>query len=124
MSAPLVRVLVCGGRGFNDRRSVDTALASIRETHGLDVLIHGGADGADDLARQWAENYYISTWCFPANWCRHGEAAGPMRNLAMLSEGQPSLVVAFPGGPGTANMVDIALQSGVTVRKIEAWGTR
>jgi hypothetical protein len=36
---------------------------------------------------------------------KHGRAAGPIRNQAILDEGKPDLVVAFPGGRGTTDMV-------------------
>ena len=42
---------------------------------------------------------------FKADWDKFGRAAGPIRNAQMLREGKPDLVVAFPGGRGTANMV-------------------
>ncbi|MEM9912925.1 MAG: hypothetical protein AAF922_19365 [Pseudomonadota bacterium] len=44
-----------------------------------------------------------------------GRAAGPIRNKEMLDEGCPDLVVAFPGGRGTANMVKQAQAAGVEV---------
>ena len=43
-----------------------------------------------------------------------------IRNRRMLEEGRPDLVIAFPGGKGTANMVRIALQAGIQVREIHA----
>jgi hypothetical protein len=36
----------------------------------------------------------------------------------MLAEGAPGLVVAFPGGKGTANMVRLSREAGVEVREI------
>jgi K+-sensing histidine kinase KdpD len=54
----------------------------------------------------------------PAQWERHGRAAGPIRNRELLEQAiakamahtSPGslasvLVVAFPGGPGTASLV-------------------
>jgi hypothetical protein len=38
-----------------------------------------------------------------------------MRNQAMLDYGKPDLVVAFPGGKGTADMVRRARVAGVKV---------
>jgi hypothetical protein len=48
---------------------------------------------------------YVPVIEFPANWKVYGRAAGPIRNMKMLLEGKPDLVVAFPGGIGTADMV-------------------
>jgi hypothetical protein len=54
---------------------------------------------------------------------RLGEARtcrGPIRNKPMLEEGKPDLVVAFPSGRGTANMMKQAREAGVPVRVITA----
>lgn len=41
-----------------------------------------------------------------------------MRNRRMLDEGRPDLVVAFPGGPGTRNMVKLARAHGILVHEM------
>lgn len=50
-----------------------------------------------------------------ADWSKYGKAAGPMRNQKMLDEYKPDLVVALPGGRGTADMVSRARVAGVEV---------
>ena len=40
-----------------------------------------------------------------AQWTKYGKSAGPIRNAEMLRFGKPQLVVAFPGGDGTENMI-------------------
>jgi len=55
---------------------------------------------------------------FDADW-KLGKKAGPLRNQRMIDEGRPDLVVAFPGGKGTADMVRRAEAAGVKVLKIE-----
>jgi hypothetical protein len=55
---------------------------------------------------------------FFAAWHEHGRGAGPIRNRQMLEEGRPDLVVAFPGGHGTAGMIKLALKAGVPVEMI------
>lgn len=52
---------------------------------------------------------------FPADWDKYGKRAGYLRNVQMLDEGKPDLVVAFPGGKGTAMMVKLAKERGVRV---------
>ncbi len=51
----------------------------------------------------------------PAEWSKYGRRAGPIRNKQMLDVGKPHLVVAFPGGAGTANMVKQAKAAGVPI---------
>jgi len=52
---------------------------------------------------------------FPPEWKRYGPKAGPIRNKQMLDEGRPDLVVAFPGGNGTNDMVKKAKAAGIEV---------
>ena len=110
-----MKVLVCGGRQYDDAGAVALRLSEIHRDHGITEIIEGGATGADTLARKFGESVGIPVRTFPADWGRHGRAAGPIRNLQMLKEGKPDLVVAFPGGRGTANMVKQARAAGVKV---------
>lgn len=108
-----MKVLVCGSRYCRDFTTVCNGL----NVHApeAEVLIHGGATGVDSLAQDWADHHDIPCIVYPADWKRHGKAAGPIRNQVMLDEGKPDLVVAFPGGRGTADMVRRARAAGVTV---------
>jgi hypothetical protein len=54
----------------------------------------------------------------PADWNKHGRSAGFRRNLEM-AEMQPDVVLACPGGRGTANMVEIARSKGLRVVMLE-----
>lgn len=82
------------------------------------TIIHGCANGADTLAGKYAEQKGLTLVAKPANWKKHGKAAGFIRNTEMLKEG-PDLVIAFPGGKGTRMMIDIATKAGVDVWKIQ-----
>ena len=113
-----MRVLVTGGRDFSDRELLFEALDRLHAAHGFTALIHGDANGADRLSGEWATSRGISVEVHPADWKKHGRAAGPIRNQKMLEE-QPELVVAFPGGKGTADMVKKARQAGVEVFVVE-----
>jgi YspA, cpYpsA-related SLOG family len=110
-----MRVLVCGGRKYNNSIKIEEVLSQYK----IDCLIEGGAWGADYHAAQYAHKYGIWNEKYPAEWARYGKSAGMIRNRQMLTEGKPELVIAFPGGQGTANMVQCAIDAGVTVRVIE-----
>lgn len=112
-SSTRLRVLVCGGRNFANRELVNDTLFDIHPG----VVITGGAEGADRLAYDWAYPV-VPTEVYHADWDKHGAAAGPIRNQKMLDEGKPDLVVAFPGGRGTADMVRRAKKAGIPVREI------
>lgn len=122
-----MRILVCGGRDygykwegskkvrdlvvFNNSIDVVKALNPTR-------MIHGGATGADEIAPEVARVLDIPVMCFPADWNTYHKAAGPIRNQQMLDEGKPDLVVAFPGGTGTADMVRRAKKAGIEVVEV------
>jgi predicted Rossmann-fold nucleotide-binding protein len=109
------RVLVCGGRDYHDQDALYVALDRLHAEHHFAVVIAGGARGADSLAAQWAEHRGIPTEVYMAEWERLGRKAGPIRNQRMLDEGKPDLVIAFPGGHGTAGMMALARKAGVRV---------
>lgn len=113
-----MRVLVCGGRKYWNEEAVFSTLHGLAEKHGWLTVIQGGADGADLLAREWAQLCYHGLVTVRADWAAHGRAAGPIRNQQMLDSAKPDLVVAFPGGNGTADMVRRARAAGVPVLEI------
>lgn len=109
-----MRVLVCGGRDYADQPKVFDELARLHADKPITLLIEGGARGADFLAAQWAHLNGVPRESYPADWSK-GRAAGPIRNKRMLDEGKPDLVVAFPGGRGTANMIEQARRANVRI---------
>jgi hypothetical protein len=128
-------VLICGGRTYGrvpfgtPMEQMQAAMLKaereafiLRET--LDQMhrerrfrkvIDGAASGADALAHQWALARGVPTLRFRAQWKTLGKAAGPVRNRQMLVDGRPDLVIAFPGGDGTADMMKQAREAGVEV---------
>lgn len=111
-----MRVLVCGGRDYCESSTVWGALDDLRREHGALTIINGGATGADQIAREWWKARHVGELItVPADWKRHGKAAGPMRNQRMLDQYKPEIVLAFPGGRGTADMVRRAKSAGVRV---------
>jgi hypothetical protein len=128
---PKARILVCGGRDFNDRNLLINTLDRLCDERGWNMepapdgnylpdvlIISGKARGADTLAIDWAVVNWQPVEEYPAQWDQYGKRAGYIRNQQMLDEGKPDIVVAFPGGRGTAMMVDIARKAGVEVIEV------
>ena len=108
------RVLVCGGRDYKGVQFLRDTLDEVHAVYGISTIIHGAARGADQLAGIWAYDKGIPEIARPANWNGpDGKAAGFVRNQAMLDELRPDLVIAFPGGNGTKDMIRRALKAGV-----------
>lgn len=113
-----MRVLVCGGRDFDDHLAyawLERELNKFHQLHWIDVLIHGEAPGADTLAGVWAMEHGVEVESYAADWQMYGKSAGAIRNRRMLMEGNPGYVFAFPGGRGTSNMIGIARKAGLPV---------
>jgi YspA, cpYpsA-related SLOG family len=116
-----MRVLVCGGRDFDNVGLMISALDRLHTEKSFTVVIHGNARGADRMADAWArcrgvprEPYELPR----GEWDELGKKAGPLRNQRMLDEGKLDLVVAFPGGGGTKDMVRRAVKAGVSIHEV------
>lgn len=112
-----MRILVCGGRGYEDDTTFCLTMRDLNRERPITAVIEGGALGADFMARRWAAERGVKLHTFWPDWKTHGKAAGPIRNQRMLDEGDPDMVVAFPGGSGTADMIRRAEKAGVPVHR-------
>ena len=106
---------MCGGRAYDDATVVASVLG--REMQAGDVLVHGGASGADRLCEMFWQLLDGRTEAHPADWNRWGRYAGPRRNKAMVERGA-DLCIAFPGGRGTADTVRRCRAAGIPVKEI------
>lgn len=133
--ANMHHLLVCGGRDYRNGALVFTTLDALHAEHQFRDFMQGGATGADALAREWAMTKpEIVRWECKAAWLdlSHPDAvirtradgtqydakAGHRRNTRMLAW-LPDLVVAFPGGDGTKDMVRQARAANVQVMEVE-----
>lgn len=108
------RILVCGGRNFKDINYVYNTLDSAKQYFDDEfVIITGGASGVDAYAFVWAQNQGFPTLVMDAPWRFYSKSAGAIRNAWMLKWATPDLVIAFPGGRGTTDMMTKAKEAGV-----------
>lgn len=123
-----MRILVCGGREYTGyeklKRTLYTFVDEAQSKKEEIVFIQGEAKGADFLCKlfvldELAYHEGVKLESYPADWKQYGKAAGGIRNQQMLDEGKPDLVVAFPGGTGTADMVRRAKKAGVEAIEIK-----
>jgi hypothetical protein len=114
------RILVCGGRNFKDAALLRLTMEQLKPYLAEKFcIINGLARGADTAAHVWAFHEGVCSICVPANWGYYGnKAAGPIRNQWMLDFCFPDLVVAMPGGTGTADMVNRARAAGIDVWEV------
>lgn len=112
--------IIAGGRDYHlgpkERRWLD----GIHAVKPITMVVSGGCSGADIGGEAWADRRKIEVNRFPADWSKHGRAAGPIRNEEMLSwvrderarrghHRMRDLLILFPGGKGTANIKALAM---------------
>lgn len=114
-------VIVAGSRLYKNYDEVCNAI----EQSGFDItrLVTGRATGVDFLGERWARANKIPISPFPANWSKHGKAAGPIRNREMAeflienSEeyGGCGLVAVWSSAShrGTDDMIKVAFDLGI-----------
>ena len=110
-----MRVLICGGRNFDDYEYLRSTLDAAIMYGALDIteIIHGDARGIDRLVGKWANETGRQCRVF-----RYGRSVGPRRNQEMIYRGKPELVIAFPGGRDTQDIINRAMAVGIPVRTI------
>lgn len=109
------RILVCGGRDYGDANYVHVELGMRKPAC---VITGGCPTGADAHAYEWALRMKVPTMTVQANWAQYGRKAGPLRNQQMIDSAMADLVLAFPGGRGTADLVRRARKAGIPVEQV------
>lgn len=126
----MTRVLVCGGRWWNNQPRVDAVLDRLHAQYRFTVLIQGGQKtrhsqdrskfyGADYQAKVWARKRGVPCIEEAADWAASPRGAGMIRNSKMLRDHKPDLGVAFKGQNGTADMISKMNAAGVPVLEFD-----
>ena len=127
-----MRVLIFGGRDFNDQSLMQKHLDDFFMMYGyITHVIHGDASGADRMGAMFARNWFgVPDLPFPADWKnidvpgaviktnrfgQYNAVAGHQRNQRMIVEGKPDWGMGFPGGTGTADMAARLEAAGIPI---------
>lgn len=120
----ILRVIIAGGRGFNDKDVMERCMnAVLSKAHRDEVIIVSGtAQGADRMGENYAHHFHYEVDRYPADWDRHGRSAGYKRNVQMAKVA--THLVAFWDGEsrGTKHMIDIAMRLGLEIRVFDYQG--
>ncbi|NWH07870.1 MAG: DUF2493 domain-containing protein [Alphaproteobacteria bacterium] len=111
-----MKIIVCGGSRFQDKQQVFDQLDALHAQTPLTLIVNGGARGADLFSSQWARERGVAL----ARYQAFPSASGRKQafcdlNRQMLAEHTPDLVLAFPGGAVTADLVARAEEAGIPV---------
>ncbi len=113
------RVIVCGGRDFENKQVCFEYLGKIVPGRKNVTIISGHANGADKFGEEYAALHGLNCVVFKPDWKQYGRAAGPIRNKQMLEYAieETPLIIAFWDGKskGTKNMIDQSKKAGAEV---------
>lgn len=115
------RVIIAGGRDFNDydilTKTCNNILKTIKTTHNV-IIISGVANGADKLGERYGIEKEYTIEKYPADWDRDGKSAGYIRNSKM-AEVADALIAFWDGkSKGTKHMINLAKSKDLKVRII------
>jgi hypothetical protein len=108
-----MKIIIAGGRDFDNYLLLLEAV--VKSGFDITEVVSGGAPGADSLGERFARDMEIPMKQFPADWKKHGKAAGPIRNgeMALYAD---ALIAMWDGvSTGTANMIKQAIDRGLKV---------
>ncbi len=115
----MFKVIVAGGREFNDYILLEEKLDKILSKRLPDVeIVSGTARGADKLGELYAHKNKLPIKRLPADWNRYGKAAGPIRNKQMAQYADACIVFWDGKSRGTLSMINLAMEQRIPVRII------
>lgn len=114
-----MKLAVVGSRTFNNYELLKTKLDSIHMNNKIDMIISGGAKGADSMAEKWSKENNIPTNIFIPEWNKYGRRAGYIRNVDIVRNADE--VIAFWDGlsKGTKHSINLATDNGKTLHVVK-----
>lgn len=103
-----MKTAVIGSRTFDNYQQLKAVLDNLSEKP--TEIISGGAKGADALAERYAKENSLPLKVIPANWERHGKAAGPIRNLLIIEASEQIIAMWDGQSKGTEHTIKTARQ--------------
>jgi hypothetical protein len=115
-----MKVIIAGSRTITNYSLVVEAV----KKSGFEIteVVSGGAGGVDRLGEEWAFEHKVPVKKFPADWKKHGKAAGMIRNKQMVEYSDALIAIWDSQSPGTANTIKNAKKKGIKLYVLEVKG--
>jgi hypothetical protein len=107
-----MKLAVIGSRTFKDYE----LMCSVLNPLNIDLIVSGGAKGADSLAERWAKENRVQTLIFHPNWDTYGKKAGIMRNFDIIDSCDQLIAFWDQKSKGTKQALDYARKIGKGVK--------
>jgi len=103
-----MKIAIVGSRTFNDYDLLEKIIYKQMCVSSINLIVSGGAKGADYLAERFAKKHNIPIQIFQAEWNKYGKGAGYIRNKLIIEN--VDIVFAFWDGKskGTKHSINLA----------------
>jgi len=102
-----MKIAIVGSRTFNGYDLLEKTICN-KMVGSINLIVSGGARGADYLAERFAKKHNIPIQIFQAEWDKYGKGAGYIRNKLIIEN--VDIVFAFWDGKskGTKHSIELA----------------
>lgn len=103
-----MKLIIAGSRDFKNAKLFSKTMQDFVEFHAVpsEIISGGCPSGADYYGERWAESHYVQIKLFPADWNKHGKAAGPIRNQQMAAYADRALIFWDGKSKGSQSMIE------------------
>lgn len=109
-----MKLAIIGSREFNDYEFLCKSLEPIKSM--VQLVVSGGAKGADELGERWANENNIPTLIFYADWKKHGKSAGFIRNIDIIKNCDAVVAYQVNQSKGTQHSLNLAKEHSKKIR--------
>jgi len=117
-----MKIGIIGSRTFNDYELLKEVMSDYLNRDNelnCNLVVSGGAKGADSLGEQWAKENNIPTVIFKPDWDKYGKSAGFIRNQDIVKNSDMIVVFWDKISKGTKSSIDLCVKSGKIVKIVD-----
>ncbi len=100
-----MKIVIAGSRTIDSIYELNIAIALSKFNNKITEVVSGTATGADQLGETWAIQNNIPIKKMPADWNKHGKAAGHIRNAEMANYADGAIILWDGNSKGALNMI-------------------
>jgi hypothetical protein len=116
------KVAIVGSRDFTDYAILKQFILDHIDVNEIDMIVSGGAKGADSLAEVFADEFQKKKAIFKPDWTRYGKVAGFLRNTDIIDSSDICFAfLSHPNSNGTLDSISKAKERKIPLFVYEGW---
>lgn len=112
-----MKTIIAGSRTITNQKLVDSVITAAQKHFQIQEVVSGTARGVDLCGETFATQNNIPIKRFPADWNKHGRAAGPIRNEQMAQYADALILIWDGKSRGAASMLRLARKYNLKIIK-------